>query len=684
MHDITIRNEVYDAHGRQLYCRVEAFDGNVLCGYLDYSIYENEISIAMIRVKESYRRKGLAVLLYLKMIEENPEVTYIEGGLMTPEGYALGQKLKGIGVANPEILWKYKAFYGPFRRGSSWDPNAGGSGLIKVEPGRHQFIDRPGQWRDYEELGHEIGHAQLKHRRFVPVVQGKTPGFNMLLQEVQAWDWILNKAGSKRYRIEAVWNGLLSYLRSAVRGIYEHEEGQELVYDLLSKYYGEEKARKIMGREAPTWLWEEANPRRKKPKEPWRMTRIEYADSLIAEGQKLQQRAEKYRRVPTPDNWSLFTKYGEKLNEKAAYLIQRGLAQKKPGIQPIWGDLHRKLVQWALERGDKVPRRIRKSYGLNPAGLAEALPKIPFVGIVTRDGYIESYNYETGEKNDFHHSFIMSDRALTDFEVDSTLRFTLGSDHYYLEGHPAIDPNRYGQRQIRQFARYAMAHGAPADIPIYIADMKMRTAYEGRSIGTLGDWGSSRNPRGDYGLRQYFIDETGQAMYMTRIDLHLYAEKYPSAILEYLEWLLKLPGMNVKSMADPSLSLTNDQGDKIPLYHFQFKINADSQRYFLTNEVIDEILRIIDVQQMGTFKGKVTTWGWSTDEGQSWHGTEHRLEVIVYSRSSANLTEYMERTFPQAQQYYIQGRYYRKRPGDIQIEYHAEIFTDGKPPVEMR
>jgi GNAT superfamily N-acetyltransferase len=102
-----------------------------------------------------------------------------------------------------------------------------------------------------------------------------------------------------------------------------------------------------------------------KRKEEWQMTKTEYADAMIMKGQEMMKRAEKYRRKSTPGNFNLFDKQGQMINEKAAYLIQGGLAIKKPSQPPYandWGNPHKMVVEAALMKGKPVPAEVLKDY----------------------------------------------------------------------------------------------------------------------------------------------------------------------------------------------------------------------------------------------------------------------------------------------------------------------------------
>lgn len=175
------------------------------------------------------------------------------------------------------------------------------------------------------------------------------------------------------------------------------------------------------------------------------------------------------------------------------------------------------------------------------------------------------------------------------------------------------------------------------------------------------------NPRGDYGLRQYIIQKDGSALYIARIRLELHA-KLRSAILGYTDWLLKLPGMHVKETQDSYLQT---------YFHHDFRIDADSNRYGLTNEQIDNVLEHID----RVISDKVTLLGTRTETGRAWHGKGYSTDIAVTSLSMRHLTAYMERTWPTARAYSPGERYFRdEKRRHVAVDYRADIFLDTPVP----
>lgn len=115
---------------------------------------------------------------------------------------------------------------------------------------------------------------------------------------------------------------------------------------------------------------------------------------------------------------------------------------------------------------------------------------IPIIGVVLGDGKVESYDYETALKNNFHHSFIMSLKDKKEIDYDSVLRFVKLQNEtlYTLEGEPSLNPHTIGKEQIRAFATHCIDNGVDPNIKVKIKDHKLGTYYEGMVIGALKDF----------------------------------------------------------------------------------------------------------------------------------------------------------------------------------------------------
>ncbi|NGY88300.1 hypothetical protein F6Y05_35425 [Bacillus megaterium] len=112
---------------------------------------------------------------------------------------------------------------------------------------------------------------------------------------------------------------------------------------------------------------------------------------------------------------------------------------------------------------------------------------IPFLGILSQNGYTEYYDELTAEKNDFHHSFCLSEEGLEKYDNDNTLRFI-----YYLEdnllnikGNAALDPFNKGKILMRNMTKLLIEKGIPSDASVFVENHYLNTQYEGKIIGKL-------------------------------------------------------------------------------------------------------------------------------------------------------------------------------------------------------
>lgn len=118
--------------------------------------------------------------------------------------------------------------------------------------------------------------------------------------------------------------------------------------------------------------------------------------------------------------------------------------------------------------------------------------KPPFIGMVTADGKVESYNYEQAKRADFNHSMVVSDMKA--YDKDSTLRFVRNdnSDTFTLEGNVAIDPTTpESKKQLALFAKEMIDRGADPNMKVKLADQKLpanEAKFQGLVIGKLNDF----------------------------------------------------------------------------------------------------------------------------------------------------------------------------------------------------
>jgi GNAT superfamily N-acetyltransferase len=86
---ITYTNEVIDAYSNQINCEAGVYLNGDIVGYVQYVLYNGELTISNIFIHPSYRRMGFASRLFKYITQENPKYKY-KGSLKTD----LGSKLK--------------------------------------------------------------------------------------------------------------------------------------------------------------------------------------------------------------------------------------------------------------------------------------------------------------------------------------------------------------------------------------------------------------------------------------------------------------------------------------------------------------------------------------------------------------------------------------------------------------
>jgi hypothetical protein len=175
-----------------------------------------------------------------------------------------------------------------------------------------------------------------------------------------------------------------------------------------------------------------------------------------------------------------------------------------------------------------------------------------------------------------------------------------------------------------------------------------------------------QNPGGDYGLRQYIIQKDGTALYIARINVELYAKRR-SAILEYLEWLLKLPGVKVRVVILYKNMKTYD-----------ISIDADSKSYGLTDDQINEILEDLD-RHIVDHTTLMQYMDLSTRK--AWTGNNIRISpIVITSKSMRRLNDYIGATWPTADSA-KQERYYKdEKRRHVAVDFGIWLFLDCPEP----
>ncbi len=198
--------------------------------------------------------------------------------------------------------------------------------------------------------------------------------------------------------------------------------------------------------------------------------------------------------------------------------------------------------------------------------------------------------------------------------------------------------------------------------------------------GKLYMAGRRLNPKDEYDFRQYTVEEDGSLLFVARIHLELYATR-KSVIFEYLERLMKRPGLTLgkEERLTDTLSLKTEFGN-IRFSDYDFRIDADSNRYFVRNEDIDNYLEEMDLSYR--INDKTVLAGTRTTEGYNWRGANTRLEITVTSRDMNHLTNYMNTVWPTASNWtsdrpYLRGKQ-KRRP--VLMDYGVKLWLDTPRP----
>lgn len=97
--DIKFNNSMNGYHHGQSDMTLTAKIGDIIVGYIDYSVYEDQPYLKMIEVHHSHKRKGIATLMlkHLQSLYPNEEIDW---GMMTDDGSELYKKLNFKKVKN--------------------------------------------------------------------------------------------------------------------------------------------------------------------------------------------------------------------------------------------------------------------------------------------------------------------------------------------------------------------------------------------------------------------------------------------------------------------------------------------------------------------------------------------------------------------------------------------------------
>jgi hypothetical protein len=132
-------------------------------------------------------------------------------------------------------------------------------------------------------------------------------------------------------------------------------------------------------------------------------------------------------------------------------------------------------------------------------GTSAIVPDAGFMGYLAPNGKFESFTESQAEKADFHHSYLVKDLAAYDAEGGLTFVRMGGEPIVSIKGTPAMDP--YAPKSsvmLSSLARRMIADGADPSMPFKVEDMGFKRAeapYQGKEIGTLGEWSQRNMPR---------------------------------------------------------------------------------------------------------------------------------------------------------------------------------------------
>lgn len=89
---LTFYDETVGAHHGQTDAMLIAYEGDNPVGGIDYVVYEGDVHISHVEVKESHRRRGVAAQLFRELSRLHPDAR-IHGGYLSEEGAAFAEGL---------------------------------------------------------------------------------------------------------------------------------------------------------------------------------------------------------------------------------------------------------------------------------------------------------------------------------------------------------------------------------------------------------------------------------------------------------------------------------------------------------------------------------------------------------------------------------------------------------------
>jgi hypothetical protein len=161
---VQLKSEMIDHHSGQSDFKITATEGGNGAGTLDYTVYNNEVSISMIEVPESSRRKGIArqMLQFLQKEYPNSEIKW---GYTTDDGSKLKQSVTTeLPNEDQELNDKAKSLEKVNKQLAQLEKIADNSDFSKMSDNQkaryHKLMDK---WNELRDLKHDLENALVDY-----------------------------------------------------------------------------------------------------------------------------------------------------------------------------------------------------------------------------------------------------------------------------------------------------------------------------------------------------------------------------------------------------------------------------------------------------------------------------------------------------------------------------------------
>jgi GNAT superfamily N-acetyltransferase len=116
---IEFKDEYVNYYSGQYDYRINAIENGEVLGYIDYTDYNDEISIKYIEVNPKHRRKGIGEQLVLQLQKKYPK-TEIDWGMTTDDGTKLYNKIKNKLYVDKARLKKIASLKAKFKKNKAF------------------------------------------------------------------------------------------------------------------------------------------------------------------------------------------------------------------------------------------------------------------------------------------------------------------------------------------------------------------------------------------------------------------------------------------------------------------------------------------------------------------------------------------------------------------------------------